>query len=41
MNNFESLEQMYIRLAYECKERGDMFGHSYYMMRAFEVSCYE
>ena len=39
MNNFESLEQMYIRLAYECKERGDMFGHSYYLKQAYLVHC--
>lgn len=37
----KSLEQFYIDLALECKDKNDLFGWHYYMQRAFEAACLE
>ena len=35
----QTLESFYKNKAFECTLKGDSFGASYWLMRAFEISC--
>jgi hypothetical protein len=35
----KTLEDVYRQKAFQCREKGDTFGASYWLMRAFEASC--
>ncbi len=37
----KTLEEIYLDYAEEAKTKGDMFGHSFWLKRAFEASCLE